>query len=251
MQRDKIANRVLILTLLSACLSWAQSPANIRTPLGVYAKLDVQDAINGYNGGASKLHSYLQGLYASLLADPAISGLAVGAHWDKLQPSAGTSPSSFDWSDLDDVFEAATAAHKSIQLIITPGVDMPQWLVNQIPSCDPLFTTGSAPSNCGAVTFTGYPEQQRAAQSMYPLPWNTVYQDAWSAFLRQLNARYGSNSAFVSIAIAGPVGASDEMIFPTSINTTAAQPSGLTVNAIQQCLSEHGSSVHRRVEASH
>jgi uncharacterized protein (TIGR03437 family) len=239
MQRDKIANRVLILTLLSACLSWAQSPANIRTPLGVYAKLDVQDAINGYNGGASKLHSYLQGLYASLLADPAISGLAVGAHWDKLQPSAGTSPSSFDWSDLDDVFEAATAAHKSIQLIITPGVDMPQWLVNQIPSCDPLFTTGSAPSNCGAVTFTGYPEQQRAAQSMYPLPWNTVYQDAWSAFLRQLNARYGSNSSFVSIAIAGPVGASDEMIFPTSINTTAAQPSGLTVNAMWAALIQH------------
>jgi hypothetical protein len=32
----------------------------------------------------------------------------------------------------------------------------------------------------------------------------------------QLNARYGSNPAFVAIDIAGPVGASDEMIFPTT-----------------------------------
>src|SRR5580765_5319419 len=154
MRRDNFA--ILsssILALLCASLSWAQSPAGIRAPLGVYAKVDVQDAINGYNGGASKLHSYLQGLYASLLADSAIAGLTVGAHWDKLQPSSGTSPSSFDWSDLDDAFEAAAEAHKSIQLIITPGVDMPQWLVNQIPSCDPLFATGSAPSNCGTVTF--------------------------------------------------------------------------------------------------
>jgi uncharacterized protein (TIGR03437 family) len=207
--------------------------------LGVYAKVDVQDAINGYNGPASQLHSYLQGLYKSLLADPAISGLAVGAHWDKLQPSSGTGSTSFDWSDLDDAFTAATAAHKTLQLNITPGTDMPTWLVNEIPSCDPLFTTGSVPSDCGTVTFVGYLQQKRADQSMFPLPRNTVYQAAWDAFLMQLNARYGSNSAFVSIAIGGPVGASNEMIFPTSLNTTVAQPSGLTANATWAALIQH------------
>ena len=87
-----------ILASLCASLSWAQSTANIRAPLGVYVKVDVQDAIDGYNGPASQLHSYLQSLYASLLADPAISGLTIGAEWAKLQPSAGTSASSFDWS---------------------------------------------------------------------------------------------------------------------------------------------------------
>jgi uncharacterized protein (TIGR03437 family) len=228
-----------MLALLCAGLSWAQSPANIRAPLGVYVKVDVQDAIDGYNGPASQLHSYLQGLYASLLADPAISGLTIGANWAKLQPTAGTSASSFDWSDLDDAFDAAAVAHKPVQLIITPGADMPTWLVNQIPSCDPLFTSGSAPANCGTVTFVGYPEVQRAGQTMFPLPWNTVYQAAWDAFLMQLNARYGSNPAFVAIAIAGPVGASDEMIFPTSANTTAAQPSGLAVDATWAALIQH------------
>jgi uncharacterized protein (TIGR03437 family) len=228
-----------ILASLCACLSWAQSPASIRAPLGVYVKVDVQDAIDGYNGPASQLHSYLQGLYASLLADPAISGLAIGADWAKHQPSAGTSPSSFSWADLDDAFDAAAVAHKPVQLIITPGANMPTWLVNQIPSCDPLFTSGSAPANCGTVTFVGYPEVQRAEQTMFPLPWNAVYQAAWDAFLMQLNARYGSNPLFVAIAIAGPVGASDEMIFPTSVNTTVAQPSGLSVDATWAALIQH------------
>ena len=235
-------------TISYACLNAAlfcasNSPiataASIRAPLGVYVKVDVQDAINGYNGPASQLHSYLQGLYASLLSDPAISGLTIGADWAKLQPSAGTSSSSFDWTDLDDAFDAAAVAHKPVQLIITPGTDMPTWLVNEIPSCDPLFTSGSAPANCGTVTFVGYPEVQRADQTMFPLPWNTVYQAAWDAFLVQLNARYGSNAALVAIAVAGPVGASDEMIFPTSANTSAAQPSGLAIDAMWAALIQH------------
>ena len=37
---------------LCASLAWAQSSANIRAPLGVYVKVDVQDAISGYNGPA-------------------------------------------------------------------------------------------------------------------------------------------------------------------------------------------------------
>ena len=218
------------LAFLCGSLFGVASSAAARGPLGVYAKVDVQSAINGYNGPASQLHSYLQSLYATLLADPAISGLTIGADWAKLQPSAGTASSSFNWTDLDDAFDAATAAHKPVQLILTPGFNSPQWLLNELPSCDPLFSKGSAPSNCGTVTFVGFPEEQRAEQNMLPLPWNTVYQAAWDAFLMQLNARYGSNPAFVAIAIAGPVGASDEMIFPTSENDTAAQPSGLTVD---------------------
>src|ERR1035441_6790858 len=76
-------------------------------------------------------------------------------------------------------------------------------------------------------------------ENVLPLPWNSVYQAAWGIFLTNLNARYNSNSAFVSIAISGPVGASDEMIFPTSDNDTAAQPSGLTVDATWAALIQH------------
>ena len=153
MSRSRISSFArCALALLCASLCGAASSAGARAPLGVYARVNVQDAINGYNGRASQLHAYLQSLYATLLADPAISGLTIGADWAKLQPSAGTSSSSFDWSDLDDAFEAAAAAHKPVQLILTPGFNSPQWLLNELPSCDPLFTKGSAPSNCGTVT---------------------------------------------------------------------------------------------------
>ena len=178
------------------CISAWWANGAVRKPLGVYVHVVASDAIGSYPGKSpspSALHAYLQDLYAGLLANPAIAGITFGAHWDQTQPLSGTAASSFDWSYLDDVFTAATAAHKTVQLIITPGVNSPAWLMAQLPSCDTLFTKGSAPANCGLVTFAGFPEQQRADTNVMPLPWNTVYQQAWTAFLTSLNARYGSN----------------------------------------------------------
>jgi hypothetical protein len=137
---------------------------------------------------------------------------------------------------LDDVFTEARATRKSVQVNITPGFDTPQWVLAQIPSCDGLFTTAAtAAANCGAVTFTGFPEQQRADSNVLPLPWNSVYQTAWQTFLTTLNARYASDPAFVAISIAGPVGGSPEMILPTSANTPV-QPNGYAVDAMWAAL---------------
>ena len=225
---------------LAASVCWGA--AAIRQPVGVYMHVDQGDAVGSYPGKApslAALHAYLQNLYAGYLANGAISGITFGAHWDKMQLASGTAASSFDWSYLDDVFTAASAAHKTVQLILTPGVDAPAWLMAQIPSCDPLFTKGSAPADCGSVTFTGFPEQQRADTNVMPLPWNTVYQQAWAGFLTSVNARYGSNPALVAVAIAGPICASDEMILPTTLNTTAAQPSGLAPDDMWAALIQH------------
>jgi uncharacterized protein (TIGR03437 family) len=226
------------LILLMAGAGWPAA----RKPLGVYVHVEVGDAIGSYPGkspSATVLHAYLQNYYAGLLASPAIAGITFGAHWDQTQPSAGTAASSFNWNYLDDVFAAATAAGKTVQLIITPGVDAPAWLMAQLTSCDSLFTKGSAPADCGAVTFAGFPEQQRADTNVIPLPWNPVYQQAWTAFLTSLNARYGANPALVAVAIAGPICASDEMILPTTVNTTVAQPSGLAPDDMWAALIQH------------
>ncbi len=126
-----------------------------------------------------------------------------------------------------------------MQLIVTPGFDAPQWLLAELPSCDVLFNKGTASAACGKVTFAGFPEQQRADGNQLPLPWNTVYQQAWDSFLTQLNARYGANPAFVAIAIGGPNGASPEIVLPTSANDDATQPSGLTVDATWAALIQH------------
>ena len=230
--------------LVLACMSLVSrvDAAGVRQPLGVYAHINVNDAIATYpdkKPTAAQLHAYLQGLYSNLLADPAISGIALGAHWDQTQPNSGNLPGSYDWSYIDDAFTAANVANKTIQLILTPGVNSPSWLLAKLPSCDSLFTTGSAPSDCGTVTFAGFPEQQRADSNTLPLPWNSTYQAAWTAFLKDLNARYAANPAFVAIAVVGAIAASDEMILPTTVNTSAPQPSGLSPDQTWAALIKH------------
>jgi hypothetical protein len=231
---------VATLLAVAATAAHATTPPAIRKPLGVYAKVDIPYAINGYPGPGTptpdELHTYLRGVYANLLADPAIAGLTIDERWDRMETTPG--PHGYDWSFLDDAFATAGAVGKTVQLILTPGVDMPQWLRAKIPSCDSLFHGGAAP-DCGTVTFVKFPEVERADSSILPLPWNAVYQQAWASFLTHVNARYGPNPAFVAIAIAGPIAASDEMILPTSANTTAKQPSGLSVDDTWAALIKH------------
>ena len=71
------------------------------------------------------------------------------------------------------------------------------------------------------MTFTGYAEP--AEGDVLPLPWNPTYKSAWQTFLTALAARYGSNRAFVSIAIGGPTAASTEMILPSDEYATNPQ----------------------------
>lgn len=241
---------VLLLMCAGACR--AQDWDRVRSPLGVYVHVDIETAISGYTGpsspGDTELHKYLRNLYEGVLADPAISGITVGRRWDNIQTSdpacildhsclAG--PDGYDWSYLDDVFEAAHAAHKPVQLIITPGFDSPPWLLAKLPPCDDLVSGGPVAPDCGTVKFVGFPEVQRADGKVLPLPWNPVYQAAWADFLVHLNYRYKDDPAFVSIAVAGAVGASDEIILPTTADVTMAQPSGVPVDRIWSDLIQH------------
>ncbi|MGA9565352.1 MAG: hypothetical protein WBS19_07510 [Candidatus Korobacteraceae bacterium] len=259
-----------VVLLVCASLSPADAQAHPK-PLGVYAHVDIEYALQGCKPkpcGPDQQLSYLSGLYTDLLGNVAISGLAVGIHWDVIQLSSprcsvyhtcvpGTDPYGNSWIFLDGVFAAVAAANakangapKSVQLIITPGVDSPSWLLrpstywwcpilgpvpcpplaNSPPlSCDGLFTgAGTAPADCGKVTFAQLPEQQRADPKggpwQLPLPWNSAYQMYWGEFLTEVNAKYGGNLAFVSIAVAGPNGASTEMVLPTTANGSKQQP---------------------------
>ena len=250
---------VLACLIIAPPLLRAQHPFPARTPLGVYVHTDVLDVIQEYGGNSQDqgcaqttqdLHSYLRCFYAKLLANPAISGITAGLHWDQLQPdsplcaftrSCTASPDGYDWSYVDDVFAEAGAANKTVQLIITPGTDSPPWLLNLIPSCDGLFTAGAtAPPDCGKVTFVNFPESKRADGNppVLPLPWDPLYLFAWDDFLIHVNARYNSNPAFVSISIAGPMCASNEMILPTTANGST-QASGLPADMAWQILIHH------------
>jgi uncharacterized repeat protein (TIGR01451 family) len=201
-----------------------------RAPLGIYVVVNVEQNINQQQPiTPAALDAYFDTLYQSLLDDAAVSGLTLQVHWDTLNPNPPSGANAYFWNYVDDAFNQAAAWNaanpaqtpKTIQLIVTAGFQTPQWVLNEIPSCDGLFQSQTPPSTCGLATFTGYSEQGDGTQ--LPLPWNPVYKSAWQTFLTALAARYGSNPLFVSIAVAGPTAASAEMILPNDNNSNNPQ----------------------------
>ena len=206
-------------------------PLGLRRPRGIYAVVRVEQYIKQFqNSNTSKLYSQFDTLYQSLLSNPAIAGLTLQVQWDTLNSNPPTAANAYDWSSVDDAFAQAsawntqnpTSTGKTIQLIVTAGFSTPQWVLNQIPSCDGLFQSPAhnPPSDCGKASFMGFSEGGGGA---LPLPWNPLYKSAWQTFLTALAARYESNPAFVSIAVAGPTAASAEMILPNDNNSTNPQ----------------------------
>jgi hypothetical protein len=212
-------------------------------PLGIYAKVDISAEILKNSGmTAAQLNSYFNGLYLEMLQNTAVSGLAIQAHWDTLNPNPPGSAKPYDWTYLDDAFaqvwlwnwQNPNLPRKTIQLIITPGFQSPPWLLQLLPPCDALFSGGTPASNCGSANFAGFGPEE-ADGTVLPLPWNRVYKSAWRQFLIVLNERYGWDPALVSIAVAGPTAASAEMILPNDSNTPhqiyGTSPNTISVSA--------------------
>jgi uncharacterized protein (TIGR03437 family) len=235
----------LVLSFLefAAALIALAQPAP-RRPRGIYAKVNISESIIQQQQANSsitpaQLIAYFDNLYQDLLNNPGISGLALQVHWDTLNPNPPAAANPYDWSYVDEAFNQASIWNaknpalppKTIQLILTPGFQSPQWVFNQIPSCDGLFQSPrqTPPSTCGKATFVGYGEAVDGTE--LPLPWNPFYKNSWKTFLTALAARYGSNPTFVSIAVGGPTAASEEMIVPNNKNTPAqAQFGGIVAN---------------------
>ncbi len=138
--------------------------------------------------------------------------------------SKPTFPQGYDLSYVQDAINAANkvAADNqtkgikrpppTVQLSIIPGVDTPWWVLNTFQLCS---ESDPAP-NCEYVPVKDFPEQSHAQSDQLPVPWNDTYIGAWTAFLKTLAASPEITSPpLVSIAVAGPVAASSEMILPT------------------------------------
>jgi hypothetical protein len=214
-----------------------------RRPRGIYAVVNVTDNINQQTKAnpsitPAELSAYFNNFYQDLLNNPAVSGLTLQVHWDTLNPNPPPAPNAYDWSVVDGAFSQASAWNtlnpaktpKTIQLIVSPGFQSPQWVRDQLPSCDPLFQSPSQtpPSTCGKATFIGSVEGGDSTE--LPLPWNPVYKSSWRTFLTALAARYGSNPALVSIAVGGPTASSAEMILPHG--TAPNQFGGISSNDV-------------------
>ncbi len=227
---------VFLFAIVQALPVTGQNPAaqTPRIPRGIYAVVKTEDLISQLpqtNPSAAQLDAYFNSLYQDLLSNPAVSGLTLQVHWDRLNPNAPPAADAYDWSLVDEAFAQAAAwdaqnpaqTPKTIQIIATPGFQSPPWMLAQIPSCDGLFQSPvqTPPSTCGTVIFKGYTEGTDG--KVFPLPWNPFYKTAWRTFLTAFAARYASNPAFVSIAVAGPTAASAEIILPSNDDSNNPQ----------------------------
>jgi hypothetical protein len=221
-----VARPLLPLAILLALLVSARTEAQ-RVPIGVYAVVPVEDVVNAKKAASegittAEMDLYLtDNFYAGLLDNRAVAGLTLQIHWDTLNPNPPGNANAYFWNYIDDAFSSVStwnsdhrnATPKTIQLIVSPGFDLPSWVLDDLTSCDGLFeSAGTAPSNCGFATFTTHKE--KADGNALPMPWDLTYQEAWYNFLTALAAQYNSNSSFVSIAVAGPTAASAEMLLP-------------------------------------
>jgi hypothetical protein len=223
--------------------------ASARGPAGVYAYFDTEAWFKRAAAQSqSNVDAYFAGMYASLLDNPAVAGLDMRVHWATLNPNdPATSPAPYAWDPLDLAFAAVgrwNAAHpglspKNIHLNIVPGFEAPDWIFDHMASCDPpdasLSPDGGTPfvpappatPPPGQPCDYSYFLEVEGTHAPYvsrrlPMPWSQTYVDDWRAFLVALAARYGSNPAFVSIAVGGPTATSTEMIMP---NNPAIDPS--------------------------
>ena len=109
-----------------------------RIPVGIYAVVRVEEATATYG-------SDLSGLYATLLGNQAVSGLAIQVHWDTLNPLPPTETGAYTWDPVDQAFASVAlwntenpnaTTPKTIQLIVSPGFNSPQWVRDELTSCD-------------------------------------------------------------------------------------------------------------------
>ena len=282
-QTSSIMNRNLMSYALIGCLlalspalkaacSTLPGPCVVpRTPHGIYATV----GIKMYEDNYLKTHSsvpadYFTGtVYPQLLANPDLSGITLYVYWSMVNPNPGA-PLPSDMGLINDLFNTVEAynstnqTHKTIQLVVTPGIHSPKWLLGSIgmndgmlTSCNYLFdkTYPSPPAGgeCGKVTFSGFDQggydnkTGAATQQDLPMPWDSTYKTAWQTFLTALNAEFGSKPELVSIAVAGPTASSEEMILPANQNTHGiAQLNGLTPNQMwNKLLAHHYTSAYK------
>jgi hypothetical protein len=210
----------------------------ISGPMGIYAVAQIADKITTAKSVANSTLTTDQALtnyFSFVVANPAVSGLLIMVKWKDLEPTEG----SYLFNYLDDAFDAIdawnaanpSAPPKTLQLVVTPGFNSPDWLFADMDaaigtgspgsgSCDGLFQTPALPvsSSCGYTNVFQETESGKPTYMPLPLPWNSVYKTKWQTFLYALEAHSGSEPGLVSIAVAGPTASSAEIILPNSKN---------------------------------
>jgi hypothetical protein len=99
-----------------------------------------------------------------------IDGFYIQRPWSELEPSDGT----FDFTDLDDDLSTAMANHAKVTISVGAGSAMPSWLC------------GTAGAKCASFVQTIYAQPGVCTSFSVPVPWDSVFQNRWAAFIAAL-----------------------------------------------------------------
>ena len=144
-----------------------------------------------YASGERNYHS----MNLEAVKNPSMDGVAAQINWRDIEPVEGKP----DWSQLDALFAAATAAKKWVHLEIFPGFFSPAWALEGAQTDEFQIPYGPGGGTLARL----------------PMPWDRVYLGRWFDFMKRLSARYGASPAFRMIAAAGPTSVSEETTLPT------------------------------------
>ena len=115
---------------------------------------------------------------------PAADGLMFRTAWMVVEPTEGN----FDFSKIDQMLEAARAAHRPMGLGIAAGFRSPPWLEGSgVQMLTGTLVRSFAPSRTVKI----------------PLPWDKTFQEKWGALLTALGKRYDSNPNLAYVTMAG------------------------------------------------
>jgi hypothetical protein len=251
--RSKFLFAVAVSVVLGTPYSGTTQTLPPRQPVGLYAIVTVSTCVEVGNDSATA--ACVSNKITAVVTNCAISGVLAYLQWSDLCPSvpAGSTNSTVgtnDWAILDAIFGAVqqwnaanpTNIPKTIQLEILPGFKTPQWVFNNMTSCDAMFLTNSqgsivntnplgqlvlvgvntnnVTSTCGCATFLESENHTNQPLRLLPLPWNSYYKQSWKSYIQAVAARYGTNPLLVSVNVAGPTASSSEMILPNETNDT-------------------------------
>lgn len=172
------AVRYLAAALLATCLAHAANAASVPTGIYAFSGLDSQ-------------------LKVAIYQNPSVTGVTLNSTWSNLEPNQGQ----FHWTDLDKQVAQATQAGRQIALSVTPGAFSPKW----------LYSAGAAKFGFRWYLSWGFP---LCSSASIPLPWDPVYLNAWTSFIRALAAHYAGNPAVTVIKLTGINAQSAETLLP-------------------------------------
>jgi hypothetical protein len=132
-----------------------------------------------------------------ILNNPSVDGVALLFRWNQIEPGDGQ----FDWQIIDQQVTLIRASGKVYSLGITPGVNTPQW----------VYAEGAAAFQFAWDKPWGPPP---CTMVSFPVPWDPVYMEKWSGFVRALGSRYSDDPALVLLKIQGVNAQTPEFLLP-------------------------------------